>query len=139
MNEMSDYPSVSTDSDFYAPGDSVIISGSGWRPGETITLTIREVPAASDALTFRAVADEEGCFSNSQFSPEQHDRGAVTYWVTATGDSSPYEAQIVFLDCVSSPSVAAQQRSGPPSTIFITDEGEIVGTAVIDGTSLRHF
>ena len=35
---------VTTDKPDYAPGEIVIITGSGWEPGETVTLFLHEEP-----------------------------------------------------------------------------------------------
>src|SRR5688572_30569460 len=60
---------VLTDRPDYHPGDTVVITGSGWQPGETVLLDLDEVPQ----LTFcsghhlSAVANANGEIYNNQF------------------------------------------------------------------------
>ena len=42
--ELYGFATVKTDTTDYAPGAIVTITGSGWQPGETVTLTLRESP-----------------------------------------------------------------------------------------------
>src|SRR3989304_10177746 len=54
---------VVTDQADYAAGDMAIITGSGWQPGETVTLEIARDPAISPDSppdTVYAVADDAG-------------------------------------------------------------------------------
>ncbi len=79
--------SVSTDKPDYVPGEIVVITGTGWMPGETVVLALHEEPTTHEDRTLTAVADADGGFTNSEYSPEPHDVG-VTYLLTATGQMS---------------------------------------------------
>ncbi len=45
--ELYGFATVKTDKADYAPGTTVTITGSGWKPGETVTLTLVESPLMS--------------------------------------------------------------------------------------------
>src|SRR5262245_38580483 len=75
--------------------ETVVISGSGWEPGETVTLLLEETPTSHEVLMLFAVADETGAIVNGEYFPEEHDKG-VRYLLTATGGRS--SAQATFTD-----------------------------------------
>ncbi len=83
------FATVTTDQADYAPGTTVAIAGSGWVPGETVTLTLQESPGF-DEHVLAAVADALGNISNSEFAPDQGDLN-VLFYLTARGSAS--EAQ----------------------------------------------
>ena len=64
---------VMTDQADYAPGTIVTITGSGWQPGETVTLSLVESPLVDTHPDLTAVADANGNIFNNQFSPDDHD------------------------------------------------------------------
>src|SRR2546422_5712540 len=78
---------VATDKADYAPGENVVITGSGWEPGETVNLVLYEDPALDPPLQLTAVADANGDFMNADFIVDVFDIG-VTFTLTATGDPS---------------------------------------------------
>src|SRR5207245_1497761 len=92
---MAQSPTVMTDQADYAPGTIVTITGSGWQPGETVTLSMVESPLIDTHPTMTAVADAFGNISNNQFSPDMHDLD-VRFYLTATGSQS--QAQNTFTD-----------------------------------------
>ena len=73
------YATVKTDRLDYAPGETVTITGSGWQPGERVTLTLDEFPNIDVHAPLTAVADAVGTFVNTDFAPDSHDKGAVSY------------------------------------------------------------
>src|SRR5437762_2709803 len=81
----------------YAPGQRVTITGSGWQPGETVTLLLRENPAIDPDVTISVVADAAGNTLNTDFVPDANDVG-VRFLLTATGRSSGNTAQTIFSD-----------------------------------------
>jgi hypothetical protein len=89
--------SVKTDHDDYAPGQIVTITGSGWLPGETVSMVLHEDPEVHDNRTLTSVADGSGNFVNTSFSPEQHDIG-VKFLLTAVGQTSGRVGQTTFTD-----------------------------------------
>jgi hypothetical protein len=89
---------VTTDETDYAPGETVIISGTGWLAGETVELRLHrdeQDPSADTLLS--ALADENGEIQNSEYVCQESDLG-VTFLLTATGQTSGYVAQTTFTD-----------------------------------------
>src|SRR5436309_10583160 len=85
--ELYGFATVKTDAADYPPGTIVTITGTGWQPGETVTLTLVESPLIDTHPTMTAVADAFGNISNNQFSPDVHDVD-VRFYLTATGSQS---------------------------------------------------
>src|SRR5438876_969914 len=88
---------VATDKADYAPGENVVITGSGWEPGETVVLILHEEPQLDPDLQLTAYADAKGDFTNTDFSVDVFDIG-VTFTLTATGSSSGLTEQMPFTD-----------------------------------------
>src|SRR5882724_4735237 len=88
---------VATDKADYAPGQTVVITGSGWEPGETVVLILHEEPQLDPDLELTAFADANGDFTNTDFSVDVFDIG-VTFTLTATGLSSGLTAETTFTD-----------------------------------------
>ncbi|MCM4154830.1 hypothetical protein DHD80_02310 [Gramella sp. AN32] len=92
--------SVTTDKDDYAPGEYVIITGSGWQAGETVSFHFDETPKPATCLLSHdlfAVADASGNISNSEFLVKQNHLG-VAFVLTATGLTSGFTATAEFTD-----------------------------------------
>src|SRR5947199_8420756 len=68
---------VATDKPDYAPGQTVVMTGSGWEPGETVNLVLYEDPAVDPPLQLTAVADANGDFMNADFLVDVFDRGVT--------------------------------------------------------------
>ncbi len=81
----------------YQPGQTATILGSGWTPGETVSLILQPNNPALPDITITAVADANGNFFNSSFTCRQNDRG-VGFVLTATGQNSSLAAQTMFTD-----------------------------------------
>ncbi len=60
-------------------------------------MVLREEPVTHEERTLTSVADENGNFRNTEYSPEEHDLG-VKYTLIATGQSSGKTAQTQFTD-----------------------------------------
>src|SRR5438876_5009495 len=88
---------VATDKADYAPGENVVITGSGWEPGETVVLILHEDPELDPDLQLTAFANENGDFTNTDFTVDVFDIG-VTFTLTATGSSSGLTEQMTFTD-----------------------------------------
>src|SRR5713101_3143502 len=93
--ELYGFATVKTDQADYAPGTTVTITGSGWQPGETVTLNIHEIPFINNDRSFVVTADTFGNIFNSDYSPEPTDIG-FHYYLTAVGSVS--QAQTTFKD-----------------------------------------
>jgi len=95
--EVYGFATVKTDKADYAPGEIVTITGSGWQPGETVTLSFLESPLIDTHPNLTAVADSNGNISNNQFAPDAHDVG-ILFYLTAAGQTSARKAQTTFAD-----------------------------------------
>src|SRR5206468_4256641 len=88
---------VATDKGDYAPGQAVVITGSGWEPGETVVLVLHEDPEIDLDLQLTAVADANGDFANTDFIVDVFDIG-VSFTLSAAGTSSGLTAVTTFTD-----------------------------------------
>jgi hypothetical protein len=107
---MAQSATVMTDRADYAPGEIVTITGSGWQPGETVTLQLVESPLIDTHPDLTAVADANGNIFNNQFSPDSHDVN-VSFTLTATGGASGLQAQTTFTDSINSISITSSPFS----------------------------
>src|SRR5262249_26815005 len=88
-------PGATTDRPGYQPGETVVITGQHWEPGETVTMVLTEDPKICEDRTLTSVADADGNFTNTDFSPEAHNT-SVTFTLTAIGAVSGGTAQAQF-------------------------------------------
>jgi hypothetical protein len=111
-SELYGFATVKTDKDDYAPGELVTMTGSGWQPGETVSLFLHEInnPDPHDDLTLTAVADGSGRILNRQFAPDEHDIG-IRFYLTATGANS--QAQTTFTDGVLALNITSPTAASP--------------------------
>jgi len=86
---------IRTDKRSYSPGQIVVITGTGWEPGETVCLRVHETSSKDPDAFFFATADAGGNVFNDQFFPDP--ASAVTMFdLTARGRSSELQAQAAF-------------------------------------------
>jgi VCBS repeat-containing protein len=91
-------PILTTDKPDYLPGDTVLFTGAGWAPSDTVTITVHEDPQWSNPdRTVSAVADANGNLRSHDFVVQPRDFG-VTFTATAVGNPSGLVAQITFTD-----------------------------------------
>ncbi len=93
------YATVKTDREDYWPGEPVTVTGSGWQPGETVTLTISEDADTHFDFIYSAVADADGHITNSEFAPIENEtfhHFGKKFYVAARGAAS--EALNTFTD-----------------------------------------
>ena len=109
--ELYGFSTVKTDAADYAPGSIVTITGTGWQPGETVTLTLVESPLVDTHPVLTAVADSSGKIVNTDFSPDVHDVN-IRFYLTAVGSGSGSQAQTTFTDSISLSSVIVGTQSG---------------------------
>ena len=79
-------PTVQTDKADYAPGTTVVITGSCWQPGGTVNITLTESPdlhGESPITVPPSVVGADGTFTNTAFAPDNNDVG-VTFYLTAS-------------------------------------------------------
>jgi hypothetical protein len=91
------FPTVQTDQSDYPPGTPVTITGSGWKPGQTVTLQLVESPLFNTHGPFAVVADANGNIFDSSFVTDEHDVG-IMFVLTAVGGTSGFQAQSMFAD-----------------------------------------
>ncbi|MGH9201865.1 MAG: Kelch repeat-containing protein, partial [Vicinamibacterales bacterium] len=89
------FATIKTDKDDYAPGEHAIITGSGWQPGEDVTLVFQEDPAVHDDYVLTVTADSDGNIHWDQWAPEEHDLN-VRFYLMASDSKS--RAQTTFTD-----------------------------------------
>ena len=106
------FATIKTDKDDYAPGERAVITGSGWQPGEEVTLLFQEDPAVHEDYVLAVVADSTGNIVWDQWAPEEHDLN-VRFYMTASDSRS--RAQTTFTDAVNNATINIRQFvSGPP-------------------------
>lgn len=114
---------VMTDRSDYSPGQIVTITGTGWQPGETVTLSFVESPLLDTHPDLYATADANGNILNTQFSPDDHDI-SVTFTLTATGQISGLQAQTIFTDSKNLTVTFAGNGTGSVAVADITTPGD---------------
>jgi hypothetical protein len=97
---------IETDKEDYAPGDTVVVFGSGWEPYETVALLIQQSPGAWDDVAFITVANGDGDVYDDSFLVEWHHFHA-SFLLTATGRSSGLMAQTTFTDGILADTITA--------------------------------
>ncbi len=105
-------PAVTTDKDDYSPGEIVVVTGSGWLPGETVKLDFAIIPLQM-TLTYYAIADGEGNIYNNEYIIFEHHL-RQTIILTATGQTSGLSAVTIFTDSPKIGSVTLSAQSPNP-------------------------
>ena len=106
VTAFSQIATIATDALDYPPGSTAIITGSGWQPGETVTLQVLHDPTGGDDATSPAhqpwtvVADASGNVSSTWYVPSDADELSATLQLTAIGGSSGLKASEVFTDAI---------------------------------------
>ncbi|HEV2325545.1 MAG TPA: Ig-like domain repeat protein [Terracidiphilus sp.] len=94
------FPTISTDQPDYAPGTQVLMTGTGFQPGETVDLHLHVWvnQTTTDLPDYTVTADPTtGAFTFNGYAPNTTDIGA-RYHLTAVGESSGLQAQAIFTD-----------------------------------------
>ena len=159
------FPMVKTDKEDYQPGDHVLLTGSGFAPGEHIHVDLTEDPHTHDDLHPEITADANGSFSNVDiYLVEEHDLN-IRFYLSATGATSGLTAGKTFTDAkdststtvtcspstvsVGSPTTCTAQVNNtavtvtngfPQGTVKFTAQGTVAGTftAGTGSRRLRH-
>jgi hypothetical protein len=128
------FPMVKTDKPDYQPGDTVTITGSGFRAGETVAISIVEDPDldADSPIQFNLTADANGSFTDSHFEIDLADLGTY-FTLTATGNTSGLTAQMTFTDSKSL--TVAFSGTGSGSVTSIGGSGSITCTDTAGSSS----
>ena len=129
-NELYGFATVKTDASDYAPGTTVTITGTGWKPGETVTLTLVESPLVDTHPVLTEVADANGNFVNTDFSPDTHDLN-IRFFLTAVGTTSGLQVMNTFTDGVAtsvSGTVTSSTTSAPIVGVTVSCSAGCNGT-----------
>jgi hypothetical protein len=109
------FATVRTDKEDYAPGTTVKITGSGWKPHESVALVLREAPFFDEHPLLDVEADDNGNITSTEFVPDEHDIG-IRFYLTVYGQES--QAQTTFTDNKNIQFTFAGTGSG---SILVTD------------------
>ena len=78
-------PTIASDKADYSPGDTVVLSGSNWAPGESVHITVNDDVGSTWTYEADVTADGSGGISNSFQLPDSF---IAAYRATATGPVS---------------------------------------------------
>ena len=121
---------ITTEKTDYSPGETVIIRGAGWQPGEPVTIVLHAAPAVHGDVTLTSVAGADGAFTNGDYQAQAADSGIV-FILTATGARSGSVAQTSVGDgnvkVVGSPSTAFTLHATKFSTATCSGSGQAPG------------
>src|SRR5450432_2971864 len=92
------HTTITSDKPDYNPGETVTLTGAGWKPGENVTIVMVVDPLTHGPVTLHATADAAGNFSNNSYIVQESDLG-VAFTTTATGDKGS-TAHTMFTDAV---------------------------------------
>src|SRR5215212_10047095 len=121
--------SITTDKVDYAPGETAVISGRGFQPGETVRLKIHEDPHTDLERGLDVVADADGNFTG-EYLVMEYDLD-MKFIVGAKGLTSGWTAQTTFTDATTVTSatggtnISADKAANATSPAFTT-LGDIV-------------
>ena len=102
MNFDGSEATITTDRLDYPPDSTVIVSGTGFEPFETVQLTLVRDPVFPDnprGIVFFATADENGDFVNAEYKTTDDDLN-TSFVLTALGLTSERTAQTTFTDAI---------------------------------------
>ncbi|KAA9035445.1 hypothetical protein FW778_21010, partial [Ginsengibacter hankyongi] len=122
VSAFSQTATIATDALDYPPGSTAIITGSGFQPGETVTLQVLHDPTGGDDATSLAhqpwmvVADASGNVSSSWLVPGDADELGATLKLMADGQRSGLHAEWVFTDATGISNLAIEAQN--PATIM---------------------
>ena len=104
---------IFTDKPDYIPTEYVLVTGSGWLPGETVQLDFHEtlIDLLQQTITYTTIADSSGNIRDIQYLVELRHYGA-SFVLNATGQTSGLTAQTTFTD-----SKQIEPTFDPPSSI----------------------
>src|SRR5690242_7270383 len=120
LTGFSQTATIKTDQLDYPPGSTVIITGTGWQPGETVTLQVLHEGETGDNTTsgahapFTVVADANGNVTSQWIVPLDEDELGATLLLTAVGGSSGRTANCTFTDAINT-NTSLSSSSNPSS------------------------
>ena len=125
---------LSLDQQAYAPGQTAVITGTGFNPGDTLSLQITRTDANSTGATYTPLTvtdDANGNFTTTWVLPtnETTDPATAAYQITASGPSTADSATATFARLA--PSVQTDKLDySPGQTATITGSGFQAGETV---------
>ena len=120
VNTVHAAASITTDKEDYSPGDTVIVSGSGFAPNSPITITVLRPDSTTDAVT-GVTSDGSGAFTASY----QLDGITGTYTVTARDGTNT--ATTTFTDAEL---VSVEVVAGTDNVPIIVEQGQTVSFTI---------
>ena len=112
-SESYGFATIKTDKDDYAPGTTVLITGTGWQPGETVSMTRsrgRDRPRGSRFS--RSLADDSGRIANADFAPDFIHIGVRFY---PDRPRARRQAQVTFTDATNVSKISVVGSQTPQS------------------------
>lgn len=119
---------IQTDKLDYMPGETAMITGSGFQPGESVKLQVLHVDSTGDNDTSTAhvpwyvYADENGNVFASWVVPTDEDELGATLKLLADGQASLLHAETIFTDAANSVSPRSGTTAGG-TAVTITGSG----------------
>ena len=121
------FATATTDKPDYYPGQVAKFSGTGWKPGETVALTVTTFGQQNAEFTTTAVADPTGKFTVSGFNIDKSHLG-MKFLLNAAGSQS--QAQATFTDANSTAINISNVTSSPQSYgVSIAIVGNVIDTS----------
>ncbi|MEO6329294.1 MAG: hypothetical protein ABIO55_10190, partial [Ginsengibacter sp.] len=123
---------IATDALDYPPGSTAIITGTGFTPGETVTLQVLHEPTGGDDATeaahqpFTTIADGNGNVSSSWEVPADLDEEGAILKLTADGQTSGLHVEAIFTDACSVTG-AGTFCAGGDITLNLSSTGKAAG------------
>ncbi len=120
---------LSTSKDDYHPGEYVVVTGSGFLPGEAVSLTFNETPYQHPDNVLLTTANQNGEIYNDQFLIDDQDLGA-SFNLVAKGLTSGYTSNYYFTDSAgvtaatggtNISNIKASNGTSPAYTTFTSD------------------
>jgi len=115
--------SISTDKSDYVPNSIVTVTGTGFLPGELVTMVFSETPPYNPDVTVTSTADTSGGFTNSDFVVEAN--ADMTSFVVVATSASGLTAQTTFTDALPGKGSLCAAVSGAGDTICPTATGAV--------------
>ena len=104
---------VTTDKENYSPGETAVITGTGWTPGEVVSLLVYADTSSTARVELYATADESGGIRNEEFVIGAADAD-VSFFLEAVGHTSQQIAETSFFDGYYVVNVSAGTQSPNP-------------------------
>jgi len=95
--ELYGFATLETNATDYAPGTAVLVSGTGWKPGEPVTITLNEIPQVEPTPILTTTADASGNINDGNYAPNKLDLG-IRYYALAVGGTSGLQVENTFTD-----------------------------------------